>query len=810
MSGNEMIFTGALSSCLASSPNLSVRFAKSRQPPLAFRCQCGMTAISISLSIRFASPSHSTRVSTAPDRKTALKFLASTNGASIDVVLKEHEPPGADACRFLRSIARSTINVPVIVMSSQNDPECVMKCMTTGALDYLVKPLRLNELRLIWTRVWFWKKSKLSYNLLCSPQNGSDSQDNLDPNSVPNTSYSKSFDRDPTSDNTNDHSSRGDTKPSEAVPNNTQVKQISLVPDGEGQAGSRQGPSRELSGGSKEEESSRQEFRAPKTYQNRTGSGSDENTTTRQSATTLDPAALKNAIARQAKAAEGTTPSKHVAPSEENTRAGTSPSRRTHARPSCATGIQESSTATGHAFVPYNQSATFKMASSVLLSPSYQNAHCQPSEEVTTGERDLASQDPEQATGGRNKRSVLRPVAEKVYSHVQKPTAEKVYSHLQPVAEKVYSHTTHPTGDKAVRPKRVHTALAAPALPAQAPKRGKTHAVETKSYAHSHMAAPLPKSETHVSTLTNMTSTESPTVGLRHPSVVRRPSLLISSAEAGKNGLAQRASGSMCSDAPSNGGGSMQHLIALQAQSMANQQAAWPAISQTPSSTSGPATSNPMQLPNPWLMNQPLMPNMQSLTMPTMAPQLPIDPAALQALMFQQQQQMQQQQLLATMAPYNLQNQQLLPQWQQAQQQMMGGPMVAPDPQQQKAHFLAKQMHQQQQHQHMFGMDTSSWTPDAWQADRMGMLPPAPFAKHKEPEAASYSKAVAKPSKAPFNTQARAEALARWREKRKRLNHLGPIRYENRKRCADARQRVHGRFVSSGTASGTPSISNEE
>jgi DNA-binding response OmpR family regulator len=44
------------------------------------------------------------------------------------------------------------------VMSSLDDREEVMKCLTFGAIDYLVKPLRHNELRHIWTRVWWWRR----------------------------------------------------------------------------------------------------------------------------------------------------------------------------------------------------------------------------------------------------------------------------------------------------------------------------------------------------------------------------------------------------------------------------------------------------------------------------------------------------------------------------------------------------------------------------------------------------------------------------------------------------------------------------
>ena len=48
--------------------------------------------------------------------------------------------------------------LPPAVMSTQDDQLIVMKCLTHGAIDYLVKPLRQNELRHLWMRVWWWQQ----------------------------------------------------------------------------------------------------------------------------------------------------------------------------------------------------------------------------------------------------------------------------------------------------------------------------------------------------------------------------------------------------------------------------------------------------------------------------------------------------------------------------------------------------------------------------------------------------------------------------------------------------------------------------
>lgn len=42
----------------------------------------------------------------------------------------------------------------VAVMSSQDSINTVYKCMTRGVSDYLVKPIRKNELRNLWQHVW--------------------------------------------------------------------------------------------------------------------------------------------------------------------------------------------------------------------------------------------------------------------------------------------------------------------------------------------------------------------------------------------------------------------------------------------------------------------------------------------------------------------------------------------------------------------------------------------------------------------------------------------------------------------------------
>lgn len=86
----------------------------------------------------------------------------SEHPAAFDLVLKEHEPPEVNGHRLLKKISKTPQlrHTPVIVMSSQDDRDTIISCLHLGAADYLVKPLRENELRNLWTRVW-WRKQSL-------------------------------------------------------------------------------------------------------------------------------------------------------------------------------------------------------------------------------------------------------------------------------------------------------------------------------------------------------------------------------------------------------------------------------------------------------------------------------------------------------------------------------------------------------------------------------------------------------------------------------------------------------------------------
>ncbi|KAF3563405.1 hypothetical protein DY000_02011358 [Brassica cretica] len=103
------------------------------------------------------------RVAAVPDGLKAWEVLKG-NPESVDLILTEVDLPSLSGYALLTLIMEHDVckNIPVIMMSTQDSVNTVYKCMLKGAADYLVKPLRRNELRNIWQHVWRRRQSSLS------------------------------------------------------------------------------------------------------------------------------------------------------------------------------------------------------------------------------------------------------------------------------------------------------------------------------------------------------------------------------------------------------------------------------------------------------------------------------------------------------------------------------------------------------------------------------------------------------------------------------------------------------------------------
>ncbi|XP_059459357.1 two-component response regulator-like APRR5 isoform X3 [Corylus avellana] len=95
------------------------------------------------------------RVAAVPDGLKAWELLKG-RPHNIDLILTEVDLPSISGFALLTLIMEHEIckNIPVIMMSKEDSVTTVYKCMLRGAADYLVKPIRRNELRNLWQHVW--------------------------------------------------------------------------------------------------------------------------------------------------------------------------------------------------------------------------------------------------------------------------------------------------------------------------------------------------------------------------------------------------------------------------------------------------------------------------------------------------------------------------------------------------------------------------------------------------------------------------------------------------------------------------------
>ncbi|GAB4826105.1 hypothetical protein Ancab_008975 [Ancistrocladus abbreviatus] len=87
---------------------------------------------------------------------------------NIDLILTEVDLPSISGFALLTLIMEHEMckNIPVIMMSLQDSVGMVYKCMLRGAADFLVKPIRINELKNLWQHVWRRQSVHLSTRAL--------------------------------------------------------------------------------------------------------------------------------------------------------------------------------------------------------------------------------------------------------------------------------------------------------------------------------------------------------------------------------------------------------------------------------------------------------------------------------------------------------------------------------------------------------------------------------------------------------------------------------------------------------------------
>ncbi|XP_030546718.2 two-component response regulator ARR12-like isoform X1 [Rhodamnia argentea] len=97
------------------------------------------------------------QVTTTNQAIMALKMLRE-NRDKFDLVISDVNMPDMDGFKLLELVGLE-MDLPVIMLSAYGDPKLVMKGITHGACDYLLKPVRMEELKNIWQHVIRRKKS---------------------------------------------------------------------------------------------------------------------------------------------------------------------------------------------------------------------------------------------------------------------------------------------------------------------------------------------------------------------------------------------------------------------------------------------------------------------------------------------------------------------------------------------------------------------------------------------------------------------------------------------------------------------------
>ncbi|XP_030544451.2 two-component response regulator ARR12-like [Rhodamnia argentea] len=135
------------------------------------------------------------QVTTTNEAVMALNMLRDKRN-KFDLVISDVNMPDMDGFKLLELVGLE-LDLPVIMLSGHGDTELVMKGITHGACDYLLKPARMEELKNIWQHVVrrkkFEPKERSKFADVVKPLDGSGageygpvSTSNVDPNGKPN------------------------------------------------------------------------------------------------------------------------------------------------------------------------------------------------------------------------------------------------------------------------------------------------------------------------------------------------------------------------------------------------------------------------------------------------------------------------------------------------------------------------------------------------------------------------------------------------------------------------------------------------
>ncbi|XP_062201302.1 two-component response regulator EHD1-like [Phragmites australis] len=92
------------------------------------------------------------KVTTYKNVREAMSFIYG-NLQTVDLIISDVFFPTEDGLLILQEVT-SKFDIPTVIMSSNGDTNTVMKYITNGASDFLIKPVRIEELKNIWQHVF--------------------------------------------------------------------------------------------------------------------------------------------------------------------------------------------------------------------------------------------------------------------------------------------------------------------------------------------------------------------------------------------------------------------------------------------------------------------------------------------------------------------------------------------------------------------------------------------------------------------------------------------------------------------------------
>ncbi|XP_040992034.1 LOW QUALITY PROTEIN: two-component response regulator ARR17-like [Juglans microcarpa x Juglans regia] len=99
----------------------------------------------------------SCKVTTAENGKKALELLGlgdgqrtfNSNACKVNLIITDYCMPGMTGYELLKKIKESPSmkHIPVVVVSSENVPTRIKKCLDEGAQEFMLKPLQLSDVK---------------------------------------------------------------------------------------------------------------------------------------------------------------------------------------------------------------------------------------------------------------------------------------------------------------------------------------------------------------------------------------------------------------------------------------------------------------------------------------------------------------------------------------------------------------------------------------------------------------------------------------------------------------------------------------